>query len=77
MGTPIDPYLVGARLKAAREAKGLSQGDLAKLISPTANAQRISQWEVAGKLPSLESIRRLRAAIGCPLRDLVPELFED
>jgi transcriptional regulator with XRE-family HTH domain len=53
----------GARLRAAREDRQLSQAALGGLLEPPAPRQRIAEWEGVAA-PSLETVRRLAQALG-------------
>jgi transcriptional regulator with XRE-family HTH domain len=56
-----DPLAVGKRLVEAREAKGLSQRDLA---FPGCSAAYISRIERGERVPSLQVLRELAARCG-------------
>jgi ribosome-binding protein aMBF1 (putative translation factor) len=51
-----------ARLRAAREAKGYQQSDIAQLTGLQPSA--ISHFEIGERLPSLENLCKLANAIG-------------
>ena len=63
-----DPELtrhVGLRIKAAREAKGLSQNALARQIpDQSVSAQYISRWERGQNMPSWPNLRAVASALG-------------
>lgn len=54
MATTLPITEIGANIKAAREAKGWSQGDLSSSLR--VSVQAISQWETGKTLPSLDNI---------------------
>ena len=56
-----DPVAVGARLRAAREAAGLSQRELA---FPGCSAAYISRIERGERIPSLQVVRELARRVG-------------
>ena len=56
-----DPVAVGARLRAAREAAGLSQRELA---FPGCSAAYISRIERGERIPSLQVMRELAQRLG-------------
>lgn len=56
-----DPVAVGARLRAAREAAGLSQRELA---FPGCSAAYISRIERGERVPSLQVMRELARRVG-------------
>lgn len=61
---------VGKMLAEAREMKGLSQGDVAKLLDPlaTKNARtNISKIELGKRGMSLDFLERYAKALGCEL----------
>lgn len=75
---PLDPMpdwvlprrrAIGARLRAAREDAGLTQLELAELIGR--DNRTIHRWEYAYRIPSLEDLLLLAAALDTPLADLV------
>jgi transcriptional regulator with XRE-family HTH domain len=53
---------LSTRIKAAREAKGLSQGGLAEGLGISRSA--VNQWEVGRTAPSGENIRQLAEFLG-------------
>ncbi len=56
---------VGARIKAARKAAGMTQAELAeKLNLPF---QSVSQWERGYRNPKYDTLKRIANALGCPL----------
>lgn len=59
----------GQKIKAAREKKKIKQQDLAKKLG--VSAANISQYEKDKRNPKLETLRKIAAAIGVPVRDLI------
>lgn len=55
---------MGAELKAAREAAGLSRADLAALLGVHPSA--VTQWENGEKAPRLDRMVALRVALHNP-----------
>ena len=66
------PYAraVGRRIRGYREALGLSVAELARRVGVP--GFRIWRWESGRNVPSPERIRRLTAALGVELADLMP-----
>lgn len=66
-------YAVASAMLAARERAGLTQEVVAARMGTTKSA--VSRLEAAGRhAPSLASLKRYAAAVGCRLRvELVPE----
>lgn len=61
---------MGEKLKAARKAAGLTQGELAERVGC---AQKdISRWENEVREPTATSLRRLADALHCLIDDIVP-----
>ncbi len=56
-------------LKMKRIKKGLTQGELGKLIGVSQNA--ISAYEVGAKFPRRNTLDKLAKALGCSASDLV------
>lgn len=54
--------IVAVNLRAAREAKGWRQLDVAMALG--IESMYVSRWERARVLPSLENLHRLAAALG-------------
>jgi transcriptional regulator with XRE-family HTH domain len=57
------------KLKQLRKDAGLSQAKLGKRLGVTRNA--VSQWEAGATEPSTKHLRKLAAALGAPLDQLV------
>lgn len=56
------------RLKELREARGLSQMDLAKAVD--VSQQAVAKWEVGEAFPRAEKLPQLTRALGCTIDDL-------
>ena len=50
---------MGERIKAAREAKGWTQQQLADALGNAGNRQRVSQWESGYRNPRPDTLRRI------------------
>lgn len=66
MGSITD---IGGRLRAARKAAGLSQGDIANVLGVTITS--ISEWELGKKMPRIEHLPALRKQLLVSLDHLV------
>ena len=55
-------------IKDRRVAKGMTQGELARLIGVSAPA--IAQWECGDTNPSADKLPAIAAALGCTIDDL-------
>lgn len=62
---PLNLIEIGPRLKATREALGLSQEQAADETATTGTTW--SKWETAERTPAVGSMLRLRAVFGVPL----------
>ena len=58
---------IAARIKEAREAAGLTQAQLAKIVGTT--SQNISQYERGLRKPKIEMMKKLADALGCSASD--------
>lgn len=58
----MTPQSLGTRLRKAREAKGLTQSQLAELVDAT--YVQVSQWESGKHAPSSRRLDQLAAALG-------------
>jgi len=67
--------VLGERLRAAREAAGLSQTKLAKLLGVA--KQTISAWEVGKQPPMITTILKISAVLGVDIRELFAGLSDD
>jgi transcriptional regulator with XRE-family HTH domain len=63
----------GARLKALREAKGLSQEALGALCKPPMRHQAIARLERSDRTPSWNTVLRLADALEVSTEDFRPE----
>jgi transcriptional regulator with XRE-family HTH domain len=72
----LDPTTLGSRLRAARQAAGLSQAELERMSGiPKA---RLSRYENAHVEPSIRTLLRLSSALGTPAGQLVdPESWNE
>lgn len=59
--------LIGARIKALRERRGLTQERLAELIDRSVDA--VSQLERGVTAPSFETLQRLSAGLEVPVKE--------
>jgi transcriptional regulator with XRE-family HTH domain len=66
MGTPRQ---IGMKLKKTREAKGLSQSELAK--KARVSRAYVFRLEAGGSDPTVGVLRRLAKALGVPVTDLL------
>jgi transcriptional regulator with XRE-family HTH domain len=66
MGTPRQ---IGMKLKKAREAKGLSQSDLAKKAG--VSRAYVFRLEAGGSDPTVGVLQRLAKALGVPVTALL------
>jgi transcriptional regulator with XRE-family HTH domain len=60
---------LGANIRAAREAQGLSSTDLAEAVHTSVAA--VSRWEHGVQSPSVESLARVAAALGTTMDALM------
>jgi transcriptional regulator with XRE-family HTH domain len=58
---------IGRRIRAAREAKGLSQNDLAKRLPGSVSAHYVSRWETGYNRPSAAHLEMLAAVLDVPV----------
>lgn len=65
----MDNYITGAAIKQLREAKGLTQQELADQIG--VSGKTISKWETARGLPDIALIEPLAAALGISVLELM------
>ena len=63
------PEVFPARLKQAREMRGINQSDLAKLCGLQPSA--ISHFETGGRAPSFDNLKRLSNALSVPTDFLI------
>ena len=65
----MNTYITGATVKKLREAKGITQQQLADIIGVTAKA--VSKWETAKGLPDISLIESLSQALGVSVMELM------
>ena len=58
----MNTYVTGSAIRQLREAKGLTQAELAGMLS--VSAKTISKWETAKGLPDISLLEPLAAALG-------------
>ena len=58
----MDSYVTGTAIRQLREAKHLTQAELAEKLAVSAKA--ISKWETARGLPDISLLEPLAAALG-------------
>lgn len=62
---------VAEAIKARRERAGMTQALLGDLVSVERNT--IARLETGNRRPSIDLLERLADALGCRVRDLLPE----
>lgn len=65
----MNNYITGATIKKLREAKGITQGQLAEGIGVSSKA--VSKWETAKGLPDITLIEPLAKALGVSVMELM------
>lgn len=65
----MNTYITGAVIKRLREAKGITQTELAQLIGVSSKA--VSKWETAKGLPDITLIEPLSSALGVSVMELM------
>lgn len=60
---------MGEKLKAARLAAGLTQGQLAELVG--VQQRDISRWENGHREPGVLIVKKMAQALGCSMDKLV------
>ena len=65
----MNAYLTGATIKRLREAKSLTQSQLAERLGVTAKA--VSKWETGKGLPDITLIEPLAVALGVSVAELM------
>ena len=63
--------VLGERIRATREAQGLSQDQLAYMIGGTSNGANISRIELGKTGIQLETLHRIAKALGVTMCDLL------
>ena len=65
----MNTYVTGSTIRLLREAKGLTQAELARMLS--VSAKTISKWETAKGLPDISLLEPLAAALGVSVLELM------
>lgn len=65
-------FVVGARIRALRKSRGLTQRKLADMIGT--NIVTISSWELGKQAPSIEHAHRIASALNCDVSGLIIEV---
>ena len=65
----MNTYVTGSTIRQLREAKGLTQAELAEMLS--VSAKTISKWETAKGLPDISLLEPLAAALGVSVLELM------
>ena len=65
----MDTYITGATIKKLREARGLTQHQLAEKIGVSSKA--VSKWETAKGLPDISLVEPLSQALGVSVMELM------
>lgn len=65
----MDNYITGSTIKRLREAKGITQAQLADKIGVSSKA--VSKWETAKGLPDITLIEPLSSALGVSVMELM------
>lgn len=65
----MDNYITGATIKRLREAKGITQNQLADMIGVGSKA--VSKWETAKGLPDITLMEPLSKALGVSVMELM------
>ena len=60
---------MGEKLKAARRAAGLTQGQLAEKVG--VQQRDISRWENGHREPGVLIVKKMAQALGCSMDELV------
>lgn len=61
--------IMGEKLKAARNAAGMTQAQLADALG--CKVKNISRWENGHVKPGVLTVKKMAQAIGCSMDDLV------
>ena len=64
------PELVGAQIRTARDAEGLTQGELAEGVGRTRAA--VSLWEAGERMPSVDDLLAVAAVLDRPVEFFLP-----
>lgn len=65
----MDTYITGSAIKRLREAKGITQNELAEKVG--VSGQAVSKWETAKGLPDISLIEPLAKALGVSVTELM------
>ena len=65
----MDSYVTGTAIRQLREAKHMTQAELAEKLAVSAKA--ISKWETARGLPDISLLEPLAAALGVSVLELM------
>ena len=65
----MNSYITGATIKNIREAKGMTQSDLAEILGVTAKA--VSKWETGKGFPDISLLESLSAALDTSVIELL------
>ena len=65
----MDAYVTGAAIRRLREARGLTQAQLAETID--VSSKTVSKWETAKGLPDISLLEPLSAALGVSVMELL------
>ena len=65
----MDTYITGAAILSLREAKGMTQAELAEKID--VSAKTVSKWETAKGLPGITLLDPLARALGVSVMELM------
>lgn len=71
IGQPSAPHAIGARIRARREAMGLSQAELARRVY--VSRQTVGNWEAGRTLADVQSLVLLASVFGVSVDELVGE----
>ena len=65
----MEPYVTGSAIRQLREAKCMTQAELAEKLA--VSAKTISKWETAHGLPDISLLEPLAAALGVSVLELM------
>ena len=65
----MDTYVTGTTIKAMREARNLTQAELAEMIG--VSSKTVSKWETAKGLPDISLLQPLAQALGISVIELM------
>ncbi len=75
MGFEVDYYALGARIRAAREKKYLTQEQLGEICS--LSTAHIGHIERGTRTPSIDALCAISSALGASLDSLLLDSFDD